>query len=220
MTSTLCRAVKVKLTYRASDTRGGSRPGAGRGSLLGTQPAANHDAARKAACMERAKRRRLYTQSRRNQHRREKRAAQTVSDWEVYNVMSKNQFERLQKALTDPETTLDLLVPEERKEMEFLSFAKSTVLTKRIICVMNFYKAVVTTSAPAYWTYLATQAKEWSNDIVSISTILRWYRQCQNYICVDFRGRWTRSFLLDEPEIRIKVMGWFTKIVTKMANQG
>ncbi|KAL5460159.1 hypothetical protein EMCRGX_G033587 [Ephydatia muelleri] len=79
--------------------------------------------------------------------------------------MSKNQFERLQKALTDPETTLDLLVPEERKEMEFLSFAKSTALTKRIICVMNFYKAVVTTSAPAYWTYLATQAKEWSNNI-------------------------------------------------------
>ena len=53
------------------------------------------DAARKAAYMERAKRRRLYTQSRRNQHRREKRAAQTVSDWEAYNVMSKNQFERL-----------------------------------------------------------------------------------------------------------------------------
>ena len=25
---------------------------------------------------------------------REKRAAQTVSDWEVYNVMSKNQFKR------------------------------------------------------------------------------------------------------------------------------
>ena len=82
--------------------------------------------------------------------------------------MSKDQFERLQKALTDPETTLDLLVPEERKEMEFLSFAKSTALTKGIICVMNFYKAVVTTSAPAY---LATQAKEWSNNIVSISTI-------------------------------------------------
>ena len=30
-----------------------------------------------------------------NQHRWEKRAAQTVSDWEAYNVMSKNQFERL-----------------------------------------------------------------------------------------------------------------------------
>ena len=95
MTSTLCRAVKVKLTYRASDTRGGSRPCAGRRSLLGIQPVANHDAARKAAYMERANRRRLYTQSRRNQHRREKRAAQTVSDWEAYNVMSKNQFERL-----------------------------------------------------------------------------------------------------------------------------
>ena len=34
---------------------------------------ANHNAARKAAYMERAKRRRLYTQSSRNQHRREKR---------------------------------------------------------------------------------------------------------------------------------------------------
>ena len=30
MISTLCRAVKVKLTYQASDTRGGSRSGAGR----------------------------------------------------------------------------------------------------------------------------------------------------------------------------------------------
>ena len=126
------------------------------------------------------------------------RAAQTVSVWEANNVMSKNQFERLQKALTDPETTLDLLVPEERKGMEFLSFAKSTALTKRIICLMNFYKAVVTTSAPAYRTYLATQAKEWSNyNIMSISTILRWereYRQCQNHICLDFRRRWDQMF--------------------------
>ena len=219
MTSTLCRAVKVKLTYRASDTRGGSRPGAGRRSLLGTQPVANHDAARKAAYLERLNAEGFTHKA----GETKKRVAQTVSDWEAYYVMSKNQFERLQKALTDPETTLDLLVPEERKEMEFLSFAKSTALTKRIICVMNFYKAVVTTSAPAYWTYLATQAKEWSNNIVSISTILRWereYRQCQNHICLYFRGRWNRSFLLDEPEIRIKVMGWIHKKCDKDGEPG
>eukprot|EP00731_Ephydatia_muelleri_P000932 Em0001g932a len=107
--------------------------------------------------------------------------------------------------------------------MEFLSFAKSTALTKRIICVMNFYKAVVTTSAPAYRTYLATQAKEWSSNIVSIFTILRWereYRQCQNHICLDFRRRWTRSFLLDEPEIRIKIMDWIHKNCDKDGEPG
>ena len=45
-------AVKVRLTNRAFDTRGGSRPGAWRPSLSGTQPAANHQTG-KAAIMER-----------------------------------------------------------------------------------------------------------------------------------------------------------------------
>ena len=223
MTSTLCRAVKIKLTYRASDTRGGSRPGAGRRSLLGTQPVVNHDAARKAAYMERAKRRRLYTQSRRNQHRREKRAAQTVSDWEAYNVMSMNQFERLQKALTDPETTLDLLVPEERKEMEFLSFAKSTALTKRIICVMNFYKAVMTTFAPAYRTTLLP--KQRSGQIILCPSLPfcggngSTGNAKTTYVLTSEEDGPEVSFLMSQ---RSESRSWtgFTKIVTKMANQG
>ena len=33
---------------------------------------------------------------------REKRAAQTVSDWEAYNVMSKNQFKRFHFQLGAP----------------------------------------------------------------------------------------------------------------------
>ena len=123
--------------YRAFGTRGRLKPDAGRPSLSGSQisgsqiqqPTSNHQA-RKAAIIERAHRRRLYTQSRRNQHRREKRAAQRVSDWDAYKAISENQFDRLRKALTDPVAILDLLVPEDRKEMEFVSFAKSTALTQ------------------------------------------------------------------------------------------
>ena len=137
--------------------------------------------------------------------------------------MSENQFDRLQKALTNPVATLDLLVPENRKEMEFVSFAKSTALTKHIICLMNYYKAIMKTSSPTYRTYLATQAKEWSNNIVSTSTILRWdkeYRQGQNHVCLDFRERWIRDFLLDEPEIRDKFMDWIHENCDKDGEPG
>ena len=75
-----------------------------------------------------------------------------------------------------------MLVPEDRNEMEIISIAMSTAMTKSIICLLNFYKAVLKASNPTYRSYLAAQAKEWSNNIVSTSTILWWdreYRQCQ-----------------------------------------
>ena len=107
----MSRCVKVQLTYRAFNTRGGLRPGAGRPSLSGSQiqqPTAIHQA-RKAAIMERAHRRRLYTQSRRNQHR-EMLPKESLTG--MHSKQCQNQFDRLQKALTDQIATLDLLVPE------------------------------------------------------------------------------------------------------------
>lgn len=76
-------------------------------------------------------------------HRKEKRTAQRVISHKT-GKMASNQSARPQKTLTDPEATLDLhvLVPKDRQEIEFTSFAQSTAMTKSIICLMNFfYKA-------------------------------------------------------------------------------
>lgn len=42
------------------------------------------------------------------------------------------RFDGLQKALSDPEATLELLVPEGRKEMGFIGIAKSAAMTMQV----------------------------------------------------------------------------------------
>ena len=69
------------------------------------------------------------------------------------------------------------------------SLAKSTALTKYTICLMNFYKEILKSSAPLP-----------CNPSKGVGVNDR------NHIYLDCRGRWIRDFLLEEPEIRDKVM--------------